>query len=171
MRDTIYYSQHIAYLPMNSFIDRVFIGSLENHFCDDIAFRKAALSLRAIVKTGNSMTETRNDNQESSDTLEVRSKNGIAWLGLTVVCAIAYTMSFSGASPRVFLIKAMTGGSTLLCLFYLLKATVTTSYDAADDPLSVLQKPTLLERFIMIAIASITGSIIVAFAIFEYLSS
>jgi len=118
------------------------------------------------------MTETSSNSQKSNnDTLQVSSKNAIAWLGVTVACVAAFIVSYTGSSPRGVPIQIMTGISSLFCLFYLLKATVTTSYDPADDPLSVLRNPTFLERFIMIAIASITGSLIVAFYLIKYLGS
>jgi len=107
------------------------------------------------------MTETSSNSQKSNnDTLQVSSKNAIAWLGVTVACVAAFIVSYTGSSPRGVPIQIMTGISSLFCLFY-----------PADDPLSVLRNPTFLERFIMIAIASITGSLIVAFYLIKYLGS
>jgi len=115
------------------------------------------------------MTDLSNDSQKcDSCDQQVGSKNAIAWLGLTLTCVAAFIISYTGSSPRGVPIQIMTGISSLFCGYYLGKSVFASSYDPSDDPLSVLRNPTFLERFIMIAIASITCSVIGAVLLIKF---
>ena len=118
------------------------------------------------------MSDASNGNQEvEMDVSKVGAKNAVVWLGLMIAAGAAFFLQYNATSPNRLLMLSMTGITSVVCFYFLVKATVTQSYDPSRDPLAVLRTPTLLEGFLLKVVASVFTCIIAAFFLVKYLGS